>query len=235
MQVRSTTLQSSPLCSNPARAARHARFAAVHALLIALMMAPGCAIGGWLADGVGGGGQRVKVEADYLDLEGHSVAVLVSADQQTLFYSPQARGRVVREVSTGIAEHVPETTLTDPRQITEFQRANDYWTTMRASRLLEQLEVERLVLIDLVEYRTHEPGNRHVWRGQVTGNVAVHAADADDPDNPDYYRTVSVSYPQDNGIGVVNEDTDRETIELAMVKVFGRNVVRLFHHHEVRR
>lgn len=204
-------------------------------LLAAAMAMPGCAIGGWVADSLAGGERRVKVEADYEGLADQRVAVLVAADQHTLFYTPRARERIVREVSAGIAEHVPGATLTDPAEVAEFKRQNDHWAALRVSRLLEQIEVDRVVLVDLVEYRTREPGNQHVWRGQVTGNVAVHAADATDPDNPVYYRTINVTYPEDSDIGVIHPDTEDETIELGMVKAFGRDVVRLFHHHEVRR
>ena len=200
-----------------------------------LLTAPGCAVAGVVADRVAGGERRVKVEADYRDLEDRSVAVLVAADGAMLYHSPQARERVIRQTSAGVAEHVSGTTLANPRQIVEFQNTNPYWATVPAGRLLEVLDVERLVLIDLVEYRTHDPGNRHIWRGRITGNVAVHAADVSDPDNPDYYGTVTVNYPEDDQIGVVDPDTDTQTIELAMVKVFARDVVRLFHDHEVRR
>lgn len=212
------------------------RLAIAAAMVLGVMVAaPGCAVGAWLADSVAGGERRVKVEADYEGLAEQRVAVLAAADQRTLFYTPGARERIVREVSAGIAEHVPGTTLTDPGQVADFKRRNDHWAAMRASRLLDVLEVDRVVLIDLVEYRTREPGNQHVWRGQVTGNVAVHAADADDPDNPVYYRTIGATYPEDDDVGVVNPDTEDETIELGMVKVFGRDVARLFYNHEVRR
>lgn len=233
------TMANSVMSDTNRGVSRWRRYLAVSVLSVVMVWmmwsASGCAIAGVLAHSVAGGERRVKVEADYRDLDDRRVAVLVAADRDVLFYSPQARERVVREVSAGIAEHVSGATLANPRQIAEFQNANPYWTTMRVSRLIDLLEVERVVVIDLVEYRTHDPGNQHIWRGRVTGNVAVHAADARDPDNPAYYRTVTIDYPEDSAIGVVNPDVDQQTIELAMVKVFGRDVVRLFHDHEVTR
>ena len=200
------------------------------ALIAAALAASGCGLGPWLAHGVAGGEKTVKVKADYHNLENQRIAVLVTADEHTLYRAPEATEKICRSVSAHIAENVDGAQLMNPRQIVQFQDENPYWSTMRAGRLIEKLDTDRLVLIDLVEYRFHEPGNSHLWHGLVTGNVAVHEADGNDPDNPAYYRTVTTSFPEDTRVGVV--DSDRETIELGMVKTFGRDVARLFHLHE---
>lgn len=205
------------------------------ALLLALLLPalPGCGIVSWLAHGVAGGEKRVKVKAEYTDLADQRIAVLVAADSRTLFRAPQAPEMICRAVSSYLAEHVEGATLMNPRQAIAFQNDNPHWPTTRPGELLEKLEVDRLILIDLAEYRLHEPGNRHLARGMVTANVAVHARDADDPDNPAYYRTVATRFPEDSTVGVVN--ADEQSLELGMVKSFSLSVARLFHEHEIKR
>jgi len=201
--------------------------------LTLLMLLPGCAVVPWTAHGVAGGAKTVKVEAEHRGLEGQRVAVMVAADDRTLFYSPNAPRMICRVVTGHLVEHLADIQATAPRRVTAYQDQNPYWPTMRAGNLVQQMGVDRLVLIDLVEYRTHEPGNAHLFKGQVTANVAVHSADSDDPDNPTFYQTVSTQFPPDTSVGVVNADTQQ--IEMGMVKLFGQDVARLFYDHEVQR
>ena len=179
------------------------------------------------------GKKTVQVEAEHRGLAGQHVAVMVAADDRTLFYSPKAPERICRVVTGHLVEQLPQMQATSPRQVIQYQDDNPYWATKRANQLIEQMDVQRLVLIDLVEYRTREPGNAHVFKGQVTANVAVHSADSDDPDNPTFYHTVSTQFPRGTTLGVVNANT--QDIELGMVKLFGHQVARLFYDHEVQR
>ena len=93
--------------------------------------------------------------------------------------------------------------------------------------------MQRLVLIDLNEYRLNEPGNRHLWRGYIDGNVAVYEADAEDPDDPAFATTVTAQYPEESSIGLV--EGEAETIELAALTSFGLKTGRLFYDHKVER
>ena len=68
------------------------------------------------------------------------------------------------------------------------------------------MDVDKIVLIDLVEYRTHEPGNSYIWQGLITANIGVIDAHASDPDNFVYYNTVQVRFPEESSIGVVDAD-----------------------------
>lgn len=207
------------------------RCLALAALLLMSFSLSGCSVLAWLTHGVAGGERRTKVKAEYPELANQRVAVLVAADSRTLYRAPQSREKVCRAVASYLAEHLPTATLMNPREVVRYQADNPHWATVPPGRLLDELAVDRLVLIDLAEYRLHERGNRHLARGVLTANVTVHAADADDPDNPDYYQTVTTRYPEDSTVGVVNADA--QSIELGMIQAFGMSVARLFHDHEI--
>lgn len=221
-------MKRSNLASRGPSSASKALLAAVLTLTFA---AGGCQVVPWLAHGVGGGDKKVDVKAEYRGLDNRTVAVMVMADETTLFGYPQAPGTVTRAVSSHLAQGVPGVTVMDPNQIIAYQRANPYWTTYRHGELARAMGVDRLVLIDLVEYRTHEPGNAHVWQGVTSGNIVVIESDAEDPDNPAYTNTVRVQFPEDTKVGVVNADSDK--IQLGMVKLFSQRAAGLFYDHEV--
>lgn len=200
------------------------------ALVISLL--PGCNIVGYVAHGVSGDGKKThEVTADYPGLAGKSVAVIVAADEMTLFAHPGVQTRVCRAVTTQMAADIPGLELSDPEQIARFQLDNPYWNTLTYSELLAKLKVERLVYIDLTEYATHEPGNRHVWQGSVIAGVSVAASDASDPNNLVYTSTVTANFPEDGRIGVL--DSNDNVIQAGMLRNFSLKVSRLFHNHKV--
>ena len=175
--------------------------------------------------------RKVEVKAEYLGLANQRVAVLVSADEHMLYAYPDAQKYVCRAVTKRLADNVPGITTTIPDQIDAFQQADPYWMNKRYSELVKQLGVDKIVLIDLIEYQTHEPGNSYVWQGLVTGNVGVIDAAADDPDNLVFQNTVSEKFPKDTEVGVV--DSDNETMQVGMVFLFARTAAGLFYDHTI--
>jgi hypothetical protein len=198
-------------------------------LLLAISAMPGCSLVGFGAQVFDGETTR-QVDARYTNLTGQRVAVLVAASDNTLFQHPQARQVITKTISRRLAENVKNISLMNPEQVIDYQVANPYWHTLPYSDVLEKLEVDRIVLVDLVDYRTHEPGNDHVYRGLISANVGVLEADAVEPDNFAFRRQVRVQYPTDSKVGVVN--ADEQTIELATVKRFTDQAAGLFYNHE---
>jgi hypothetical protein len=197
----------------------------------ALLNMGGCQMLGFMAQPFGKN-QSKQVKARYTELQGQRVAVLVAAADRTLVNYPQAREALTKTISRRLAENLENITLMNPDQIIEYQQDNPYWHTLRYSRLIEKLEVNRIVLVDLIDYRTHEPGNRHVLAGVINANVGVIDATADDPDNLTFNAQVNARYPEESRIGVVQQD--QQTVQLAAVKQFTRKAAGLFYDHKVK-
>ena len=193
----------------------------------------GCAGAGWLADGLTPGSQTVNVEAEYLGLEGQTVAVMVDTDISIAMAQPLAQLEVATVIAQRIADNVEGVTVRDPQDVVQFQEHNIYWTTMRYTTLMERLEVDRLVIVELVDYRLHEPGNVNIWRGLMTANVGVVEADSDSPNDQVYATTVTAQYPPDGEIGLLN--ADEQTMRLATLDRFSQHVAGKFYNHEQER
>jgi len=199
-------------------------------LLVAALSLSGCEAAGWLAQGLEGSAPPIQVEAEYQGLQNQRVAVLVDAKLDTMYRHPLAQLEVAKVVSDRIAANVPGATVLNPRQVVDFQQRNIYWNTSTYSELAKRLDVSRLVMIDLSEYRLHEPGNVHMWRGQIAASVGVAETDSDKPDDLAYATVVNVAYPPDKPMGAIK--ADERTIKLGMYDLFGRAVVGKFHDHE---
>lgn len=159
---------------------------------------------------------------EYGGLAGRTFAVLVSADDPTLYQFPGAALAVCQAVSGKLAETNAAARPMHPGQLAEFQRLNPYWLSFPPSNLLKRLQVDRLVLVELSEYSTHEPGNAYVWQGVIVATLSVAESDAANPDNYVYRNVVHVRFPEKSGIGVANSDDP--TIQRGMIEAFANDV-----------
>jgi hypothetical protein len=175
--------------------------------------------------------KTVDVKAEYLGLANQRVAVLTSADAHLLHLYPKAPALASAAITAKIARNVPGVTLTIPDELYAFQQANPYWMNMRYSELARKLNADKVVLIDLIEYQTHEPGNAHIWQGLVTANIGVVDAHGPDPDNFVYQNTVEARFPEKSSVGVI--DSDNETIQLGMLHLFAQRGGGLFYDHQI--
>jgi len=205
-------------------------------LLVVMLALGGCNFAGLIAAPMQDIPDKREVSAEYRGLDGRTVAVVANVDEVTLFGHPKADANVVRAVSGRIAALVPGAKVVNPKDIIAFMNENPYWNTLLYSDLIEKLGVDRVVVVGLVDYATNEPGNAHVMRGRISANVGVvehpdAAPTTSDPDNFAYAKVVSVQFPEESTVGVVN--SDRQTIELGMLARFGQKVARLFADHTV--
>lgn len=213
---------------------RLARAAALGVMLTTLSATTGCNWAGWGA-GIfrpAPGHKRVPVAAEYTGLQGKRIAVLVAADDYTVFRFPRATRNVNLQVGEQINTNVPGVTLSIPVEVDEYQKRNPYWTSQRPSQTMEDLGVDRLIVIDLNEYRTHEPGNQNLWRGVIDATVAVYEADAEDADNRVYERQVRASFPEDDKEFGLTKGSD-DAMEAQVLQVFSAKTAGLFYDHEV--
>lgn len=174
--------------------------------------------------------ETVDVTAQYHGLDNQRVAVMVSADPYLVHSYPDAPRHVCQAVTSRIAKNVPGVTTTIPDEIIVFQEKNPYWMNMRYGELVTKLGVDKVVLIDLIEYQTHEPGNAHVWQGLVTANVGVIDRGAVDPDNFVFHNTVDAVFPEKSSIGVI--DSDDETIQIGLLYMFSQRCGGMFYDHK---
>jgi hypothetical protein len=196
-------------------------------------MSLGCSVPGFVAQAVAGGESKVTVTAAYDGLANHSVAVLVSATDGIRAAHPTAVADTGRAVTSAIAAEVPGVHVVNPDQIARFLSDNPDWIVVPPGRLLERFGAERLVMVNLVQYSTHESGNRHLYLGRIAASVDVISADAPDLNNAVMRAEVTATYPDNGGVGVL--DANDQTIALGMRKAFAVRVARLFTDYETTR
>ena len=210
---------------------RLARRWATAGLLAAAAAAPGCEVAGLGAHVVAGGERTVRVKAAYDGLAERSAAVLVSVPETARGRHPDAPDRIAARVTRRLRENVPGIEALSAERTARFRRENPYWMVQPPRRLLDRLGVERLVIVDLLTYRLHEKGNRHVWLGRAVARVSVAEAESSAA-GAAFETTVRARFPPDTSVGLVDADPSR--IRAGLHELFGRRVAQLFHDHRAR-
>ncbi len=141
------------------------------------------------------------VETEYEGLQGKSVAVVVNADRKIQSEFPTVVEQITARVNERLSKNGAARSHSDTTELLSFLYNRPQWTTKPLGELAKELKVERIVYIELREFRLHEPGNSWTWDGAVSGVVAVIEADSDAPDEYAFQRPISVSFPDSPGLG----------------------------------
>lgn len=180
---------------------------------------------------VAGDERKVPVEAKYRGLENRTLAVVVVASPRIERMYPGATDAVTEAASQRLARTITGVKVVNAKEVTDYQNANPYWSTLPYSDLTRQLQVQRVVYLDLAEYRTHEPGNTDLVRGIIVSNVGIIESDGQDSDNFAFYDRLSVEYPEDKKEGVTHMTT--RTVELGLLSSFSDKLSNLFNDHTI--
>lgn len=199
-------------------------------LLCLCLLMTGCQLGGWVVYTLNGT-QKEKIPAQYDDLKNQRFAVLVSADANTLYQSPEATRSICTAVTRELADKVAGSKPLNPKQVIQFQDETPYWTTVPYNRLLKQLDVDRLVIIDVVQYNIHEKGNASVFKGTAIANVSV--AKSSDEDLLAFSKVVKATYPVGSELGLLKTETDEQTFRLALLLNLSQTIGRMFYEYEI--
>lgn len=206
--------------------------AVIIALVLTLFLLPGCQLGA-LIGGVAESykrGSTHAVPAAYPGLGGKSFAVLVVADRSIDASYPG----VVQLLTTKITERLHEfggaNGYVESADMMAFIYNNPRWAVRPRIELAKELGVDRLVVVELQEYRLHDPGNQYLWDGAAIGTVGVIESDSATPENYTFEKLVSVKFPDKQGTGP--QEFGQSLVMAALDKRFTDRATWLFYEHE---
>jgi hypothetical protein len=202
------------------------------AALLLPLVAGGCALGKL----VGGMAQnyeyqkKIEVLPRYAGLENRSIAVLVEADLSTLYEHPTLVATITDNVSRRIAREVPGARVVPTQMVLQWQYRTPQWNAMPYGEVAAALGVDRLVHIDLYEFRLNPPGNSWEWDGLCAANVGVIERDSYDPDSFIDTFTVESRFPDITGVD--RQSATPAAIQTGVLARFVERTAWLFYRHE---
>lgn len=189
--------------------ARHARggvlrVAGLALVAGALLAGGGCAIVGAVAENYRKDATR-KVDAETDVLAGKSFALLVSAPRSVQGDFPTLVETLTARCTERLSNpaNVPAAGgFVPPVDVLRFMYNTPAWSLRSKTELGKALgDVDRLVMVEVSEFRLHAPGNPYVWDGVASALVSVYDPRSRTPEIALFERTVLVKFPDKQGDG----------------------------------
>ena len=203
----------------------------VAVLIIVALFLPGCQMGQLVGAMAQADEYQKLVDTPprYGGLENKTVAVIVQADMATLYEFPETAANIAGGVSRRMQRDVPGVQVLNPTIVLNWQYRTPQWNVLPYGELAHQLNVERVVFIDLLEFRLNPPGNRYLWEGVCVGRIGIIERDSLDPDAFVETIDISVKFPREEGVG--RESATADKIQFGLLYEFIEKTTWLFHQH----
>jgi hypothetical protein len=120
-------------------------------------------------------------------------------------------------------------TVLAPATVLDWQYRTPQWRALPYGEIAKELGVDRLVHIDLYEYRLNPTGNSYLWDGVAGANLGVVEADGLAPDEFVFSTNIVVKFPDKEGVG--RESAQRTDIERGVLTLFVQRASWLFFEH----
>lgn len=172
-------------------------------LLVCCSAGSGCALIGFGAmafDEYKKSGTHIE-KAAYTGLGDKNFAVLVTADRMIQASYPEVVPQMATSISSRLAEQVKAAGYVPGERVLSYQYNNPSWSAKSYGEIAAELGVERLVIVDIQEFRLNDPGNRYIWDGVAAATVGVVEADGPFPDDLTHEHFVHVTFPDTGGYG----------------------------------
>ncbi len=196
------------------------------------VMGSGCQLGA-LVGGMAASAQRkgvTEVSAQYRGLEGTTFAVIVAADRVIEADHPTVVPDLTVTVTKRLEENAGAAGRVPHQGVLAYQATNPSWSLMSPEEIGREFGVDRVVYIELIEYRLHEPGNEYLWNGVAAGRVRVYEMDASIAEYAAFERSIQASFPDGTGFGPAQ--VPQRTVEVALASRFVDLTTELFYDHE---
>ena len=145
------------------------------------------------------------VQPEYTGMQDKSFAVLVTADRSLHSEYPELVPFLTDRMTQRLASpgNKPKPAgFVPPSQVLKYQLSKPAWSAKPLPDLATELGgVQRLILVDLFEFRLRDPGNAYEWAGQAGATVSVVELDGAMPDQFSFERMVQVKFPDQKGHG----------------------------------
>lgn len=173
------------------------------------------------------------VRAQYEGLKGKTYAVLVVSDRGIEADFPGVTAEIAARINDRLADPMNAVGATghiESKALLKYFFNHPEASTKPGGKLAEELGVDRVVRVDLYEFRINDPGNQYVWDGVAAASVGAIERDSITPDEYAFRSTQRVTFPDQSGI--TPTDLSSQVVMSALVKRITDRVTWLFCDHK---
>lgn len=176
---------------------------------------------------------KVWVDGVYNGLEDQKVAVVVDASNDIYATGgEEVVGAVLVEVIARLVANAEAESVVPATDIMRVLYDEPDLLDRTYDEVAARLGVDRLIVIQLDEFRLAEPGNQYVWSGQAAGNLLVIEADSYIEDDVRLEQYVNVTYPDRANTTI--DDLTAQVVALELLRRFANRSSWFFYRHQER-
>ncbi len=215
--------------ASPITHSRFQRCGITALLLLPLTIAvSGCS---WLVPLIFIGEHKEKIPAEFDKLDGMKTAVVVWADQETLFDYPHVRMELSMHISDKMWSSMKNVKLVDSRQIEDYVQKN-IEMSIDPEKVGQAFDCDMVVYIELLDFQIRDREAPDFVRGRIDASVSVYDIKADVESARRYeLDEVETVYPEMQSM-LFNE-TNAIVVRKETYEKFAETVARKFYKHEV--
>ena len=168
---------------------------------------------------------KTEVKAEYLGLEGQSVALVIDASREIYMTSPQVVNAIMVEIVARLQANAGIESIVQPQEVLQVMYDEPGLLDRTYDEIAERFGVTRLIVIQLDEFRLAEMGNQYVWSGLAAGIEA----DSFIEDDIRLERYVDVKFPDRSNTTV--DEMAGEQVALELLRRFANRTSWFFYDH----
>jgi hypothetical protein len=207
------------------------------ALLAALPLLGGCNVLGF-AGAMAESYKRQSthtVQPEYTGLTGKRYAVVVIADRYIQGEFPDIVAYVTAKTTAQLTDakaqqHIAAQGVIPPDRLLTYLYEHPGWKARSRGELAKDLGVDRLIVVELLEYKLNDPGNQYIWEGEATGTLGVCESDGPQPDEFAFEKPIKVAFPDKEGLGP--NEIPRNAVATELARRFVDRCAWVFYPHE---
>ena len=185
------------------------------------------------------GGAMAQVQEDQMliekyaeyDLANQTVAVIVEADLVMHYEHPLVANIIAEAVALRIAQNVENVTVLNPSHVIRWQNLTSQWTALPSNEIANSLNVNRVIYIQIQNYRLTPPGNQWLWEGRCNALVGIIEKDSYEQDGFAQTFGVESIFPRRPSV-LSYEEAEKADIERGLLSEFIKETAWLFYSHK---
>jgi len=206
-----------------------AKLIATVGLTLAALCGGGCQIIGAMAGSYEATGSH-EVKTLYDGLDQKKFAVVVRAGQMIQADYPEVVVKLTVDISERLQQNVNASGYVPGVRVIDYLYNHPRWIATPYEDIARNLGVERLIYVELTEYRLQDPGNAYLWQGVSGATVGVIEADGSAPEEFAFRKAIRVEFP--DKAGYTANDMTRAVVNTELVRRTVDRVSWLFYDHE---
>ncbi len=180
---------------------------------------------------------KKTVEAEYDQLPGHSIAIVIYTDTKVMYEFPMAKLEMSAVIAKELKDKVRHgkkddevVTVIEPQRVIRYQDEHIHWHSLDRTAIGKAMKSDYVLYISIEEYSTREPGSISLLRGLIIGQASLYKVDMPEREARVWHsEDVSATYPED-GQSIASDN--EEQIRYETQKLFAEKLVKYFYKHK---